>query len=176
MWEWEWARYPKHVERDVLTQALTRPGRVFSDLVYHIISYAYILFLAIVLSFFFSCIPVCSASSCPFVCAAAICYSQQVRILYCSTRSFCLCHLHRTPSRNYFVFYSFSFFFFVALISRVAFLRCALVPGTLRSTWFAYLDSLATFGFSLSHCDHRICISLGWRIRKDTGGTADVVR
>ena len=83
---------------------------------------------------FFPLIPVCLSSSCPFVCAAAICYSQQVRILYCSTRSFCLCHLHRTPSRNYFVFYSFSFFFFVALISRVAFLRCALVPGTLRST------------------------------------------
>ena len=65
-------------------------------------------------------------------------------------------------------------FFFVVLISRVAFFCCALVPGTL-STWFGYLDSLATFGFSLSHCDHRICVSLGWRIRKDTGSTANVV-
>ena len=41
------------------------------------------------------------------------------------------------------------------------------------STWFAYLDFLA-FGF-LSHCDHIICISLGWRIRKDTGDTADII-
>ena len=32
--------------------------------------------------------------------------------------------------RNYFVFYSFSIFF-VALISRLAFICCALVPGTL---------------------------------------------
>ena len=30
---------------------------------------------------FFVCIPVCLSSSCPFVCAAATCYSQQVRIL-----------------------------------------------------------------------------------------------
>ena len=30
---------------------------------------------------FFPCIPVCLSCLCPFVCAAAICYSQQVRIL-----------------------------------------------------------------------------------------------
>ena len=47
------------------------------------------------------------------------------------------------------------YFFFVALISRVAFL---LLCSRTRyaSTWFAYLDSLA-FGFSLSHRDHRAC-------------------
>ena len=32
-------------------------------------------------SYFFPCIPVCLSSSCPFVCAEVICYSQQVRIL-----------------------------------------------------------------------------------------------
>ena len=63
--------------------------------------------------------------------------------------------------------------FFVALIARVAFFL--LCSRTLyASTWFAYLESLA-FGFYLSRCDHRICVSLGRRIRKDTGGTADVV-
>ena len=56
--------------------------------------------------------------------------------------------------------------------ARTFFLLCS--RTRYASTWFAYFDSLA-FGFSLSHCDHRICISLGWRIRKDTGGTADVV-
>ena len=60
---------------------------------------------------FFPCIPECLSSSCPFVCAAAICFC---------TCSFCLCHLHPTPSRNSFVLYSFRIFF-VALISRVAF-------------------------------------------------------
>ena len=74
------------------------------------------------------------------------------KYVFYSTCSFCLlCHLYPTPPRNSSVFtYSFSFSFFVALISRVAFFllcsrtRCA-------STWFAHLDSLA-FGFSLSHC------------------------
>ena len=32
-------------------------------------------------SHFFPCIPVCLPSSCPFVCAAATCYSQHLRIL-----------------------------------------------------------------------------------------------
>ena len=47
----------------------------------------------------------CLPSSCPFVCAAATCYSQQVRVLY-STCSICLCHLYPTPSRNSVVFFS----------------------------------------------------------------------
>ena len=54
--------------------------------------------------FFFRCVPVCLSSSCPFVCAAAICYSQQVRTSFYSTCSFCLCRLYPTPSRNSFVF------------------------------------------------------------------------
>ena len=113
--------------------------------------FVFIFFLFLI----FSCIPVCLSSSCPFVCAAAICYSQQVRIY--STCSFCLCHLYPTPSRIFILFYegtrySFSFFagVFVALISRVAFfLLCS--RTRYASTWFAYLDSSA-FGFSLSHC------------------------
>ena len=55
-----------------------------------------------------SCIPVRLYSRCSSVCGAAICYSQHVRILY--PCSICLCHLCPTSSRNYFVFYSFSFF------------------------------------------------------------------
>ena len=59
--------------------------------------------------YFFSFIPVCLSSSCPFVCAAAICYSQQGRIIVVyinSTCSFCstMCHLYPTPSQNSFVF------------------------------------------------------------------------
>ena len=33
------------------------------------------------------------------------------KYVFYSTCSFCLCHLYPAPSRNYFVFYSFSFFF-----------------------------------------------------------------
>ena len=70
------------------------------------------------------------------------------KYVFYSTCSFCLCHLYPTPSRNSLVFYSFSFFFFVALISRVAFfLLCS--RTRYASTWFAYLDSSA-FVFSLS--------------------------
>ena len=54
------------------------------------------------------------------------------KYVFYSTCSFCLlCHLYPTSSRDSFVLYSFSFFF-VALVSRVAFfLLCRLVPGTL---------------------------------------------
>ena len=63
--------------------------------------------------------------------------------------------------------------FFVALILRVAiFFVCS--RTRYATNWFAYFRSLATLGFSLSVLDHRICISPGWRIRKDAGGTADV--
>ena len=49
-----------------------------------------------------------------------------------STWFFCLCHLFPTPSRISFVFLIRLVFFFIALISRVAFFFCcALVPGTL---------------------------------------------
>ena len=40
-----------------------------------------LLCLASLFSYFFPFIPVCLSSSCSFVCAAVICYSQQVRIL-----------------------------------------------------------------------------------------------
>ena len=64
------------------------------------------------------------------------------------------------------------FFFRSSYFSGGVFLLCS--RTRYASTWFAYLDSVA-FGFSLSHCDHIIWISPGLRIRKDTGGTADVV-
>ena len=67
-----------------------------------------------------------------------------------STCSFCLCHLHPTPSRNSLVFIRLVFVFFVALISGGIFLLCS--RTLYASTWFAYLDSLARLGFSLSHC------------------------
>ena len=58
--------------------------------------------------FFFFFFPasryVCLSSSCPFACAAAICYSSLSKDVYYSTCSFCLlCHLYPTPSRNSFV-------------------------------------------------------------------------
>ena len=67
--------------------------------------------------------------------------------------SFCLCHLYPTPAWNS-CFYSFttSKYFFVAPISRVVlfFLVCSRTRNA--DTWFASLDSLATFVLSLSHC------------------------
>ena len=72
-----------------------------------------------------------------------------------------------------FVYQGTSFFFFRSsyFSGGVFFLLCS--RTRYASAWFAYLDSLA-FGFSLSHCDHRTCTSPGWRIRKGSGGTADV--
>ena len=80
-------------------------------------------------------------------CAAAICYSQQVRIY--NKCYFCLlCHLYPTPSRNFLSFICLAFFF-VPLISWVAFfLLCS--RTRYASTWFTYLEPVA-FGFSLSH-------------------------
>ena len=61
-------------------------------------------------------------SSCPFVCAAAICHSQQVRIL--EYVLFLFVPFVPYPISEFFRFHSFSIFF-VALISRVAFLLCS---------------------------------------------------
>ena len=66
-----------------------------------------------------------------------------------STCSFCLCHLYSTPSRNYFVLYSFSFFFSWLVFLGWRFFCCALVPGTLALDLPTLI--LATFGFSLFH-------------------------
>ena len=84
-----------------------------------------------------------------------------------------LCHLYPTPSRNYFIFYSSGIFFRSSYFSGGVFFLCS--RTRYASTWFAYLDSLA-FGFSLCLWPHSFVpvISLGW-IRKDAGGTADVV-
>ena len=82
-----------------------------------------------------------------------------------------LCHLH---------FLVFEFLSFICLVR----LRSSCFSGGVfaallypaLSTWFAYVDTFAALVFlCLTICDHRrISISLGWRIRKDTGGTADV--
>ena len=63
---------------------------------------------------FFPCVPVCLSSSCPFVCAAAICYSQKVRI-------FLLVSFVPYPISDFFCFFIRLVNFFVAPISRVAF-------------------------------------------------------
>ena len=75
------------------------------------------LLLVFLFSYFFL-YPVCLSSSCPFVCAVAICSSQQY--VFYSTCSFCLCHLYPTLYRKSFVFIRL-FVLFVALISRVTF-------------------------------------------------------
>ena len=82
------------------------------------------------------------------------------KYVFYSTCSFCLlCHLYPTPSRNSFVFYS--FFFFVALISRVAFFCCALVPGRLALALPTLILQRRLVFLCLTDCDHIICISLG---------------
>ena len=96
------------------------------------------------------------SSSCPFVCSAAICYSP--KYVFYSTCSFCLRHLYRTSSRNSLVFY------FVAVISRVAFFLLCLALD------LPNLNLKRLIFLCLRY--HRICIALGSRIRKDTG--ADV--
>ena len=65
-------------------------------------------FLFSFLFLFFSCIPVCLSSSCLFVCSAAICYSQQVRILWYVF--FLLVSFVPKPMSELFCFCSFSLF------------------------------------------------------------------
>ena len=78
------------------------------------------------------------------------------KYVFYSACSFCLlCHLYPTPCRSSFVFYSCSFFFRSSCFSTCVFLLCS--RTRYASTWFAYLASLA-FDFSLSPCDHRICV------------------
>ena len=71
-----------------------------------------------------------------------------------STCSFCLCDLYPAPSRNSLVFIRLVCFFRSSYFGWRFLLLCS--RTRYASTWFAYLDSLARFGFSLSHCDHRI--------------------
>ena len=79
---------------------------------------------------FFPCIPVCSSSSCLFVCAAAICYSQQVRIL--KYVFFLLVSFVPYPISEIFCFYSFSLQqSWLLFLGWRFFFCCALVPGTL---------------------------------------------
>ena len=81
--------------------------------------------------------------------------------------------LYPAPSRNSLVFIRLVCFFRSSYFGW-RFLLCS--RTRYASTWFAYLDSLARFGFSLSHCLVTAeFVSLRWRIRKDSGGTADVV-
>ena len=75
------------------------------------------------------------------------------------------CHLYPASSRNSFCFFLFVFsILFVVLISRVAFLLCSRTRYV--STWFASLDSFATFVF-LSHCVEwvrAVCARLGGKV------------
>ena len=81
---------------------------------------------------FFSCISVCF-----FIFLVSFYLSVQKpfdtlsKYVFYSTCSFCLFHLHPTPSLNSLFFVSLVFFF-VARISRVTFFCCAHVPGTLE--------------------------------------------
>ena len=74
--------------------------------------------------------------------------------VFCSTCSFCLCHICTLPHLGVILFFIrvvvFLFFFRSSYFSGgVFFLLCS--RTRYASTWFAYLDSLA-FVFSLSHC------------------------
>ena len=98
------------------------------------------------------------------------------KYLFYSTCSFC-CVICTLPHLGILLFFIRSIFFFVALISRVSFFSCccALVPGT-PALDLLTLNLQRLVFLCPTICDHRIFISLWWRIRKDTGGTADVVR
>ena len=68
-----------------------------------------------------------------------------------STCSFCLNHLYPTPSRNYLVFIRLVFAFFrSSYFGWRFFWLCS--RTRYASAWFAHLDFLTRFDFSLSHC------------------------
>ena len=99
------------------------------------------------------CIPVC-LSSCPFVSAAAICYSQQVRIL-CYV-FLLLVSFVPYPISKFFGFHSSSFVFFVALFSGGVFfvvlsypVRYHLIclPCFLSEVWFFSVSMSVTTEF-----------------------------
>ena len=138
----------------------------------------FLLFVFLFVLFFlilsFSCIPVCLSSSCPFACAATICYSQQVRILQ---YVFFLCFVSFVPYpiSELFCFLLVQYFFsYLLFLGWLFCCCCALVPCTLALDLPTLILQRLVF-LCLTVCDNRICISLGRRIRKDTGGTADVV-
>ena len=130
------------------------------------LSMIFLLFcLASYCSYFLLPYPGSLSSSCSFVCAASH------LLLSASTCSFFLVFFASCLISGFLCFYSFSIYsWFLFLGWR--FLLCS--STRYASTWFAYLDSLATSGFSLSHClwPHNLYLYLAW-IRKDTGGTAD---
>ena len=103
-----------------------------------------------------SCTPVCLSSSCPFVCTAAIYYSQQVRILW---YVFFLLVVSFVPYliSELFCVLLFLVFFRSSYFSGGVFFCCALVPGTLALD----LPTLFSDVWFSSDCDHRIYTSLG---------------
>ena len=137
--------------------AMETPWVRFSCLLLCLASY-FSFFVFLLFSCFFTYVPVCLSSSCPLrlcnshlLLSASTCFV--VRVLSASV----ICTL---PHLGILLFFLFVCFFFFRSSYFSGWWRFFLLRSRTRyaSTWFAYLDSLATFGFSLSHCDHRICI------------------
>ena len=124
---------------------------------------------------FSSCIPVCM-----FIFNARVPSSVQqpsdALTTYVPGTHLILRVLSATRHTTSFVPYRISefFCFFFRLSTFLLVFCCALVPGTLALDLPSLILQRLVF-LCLTVCDHRICVYLGWRIRKDTAGTADVV-
>ena len=78
---------------------------------------------------------------------------------YSIVRVFSACVICNLPHLGILLFFiRLVFFFRISYFSGGVFFLCS--RTRYASTPFAYVESLA-FGFSLSHCDYIICISLG---------------
>ena len=113
----------------------------------------FIAFLPCFLHFIFS--PAWSryvfSSSCCFVCAAAavICYCTLSKNLIVRVILSCvICILFHLRSTRF--FHSSSVFFVVPISRVTSSLLCSRTRYSINSTWFDYIDSLATNGFSVS--------------------------
>ena len=132
---------------------------------------AYLLFLCLASYFsffvflffliFFSASRYVLSSSCPFVCAAVICYSQQVRIL--QYVFFLLVSFVPYPILKLFFFLFVQHFFFSHLLflGWRFFVVLSSYPVRQHLICRALILVYSVWFFSLTVCDHRICISLG---------------
>ena len=87
------------------------------------------------------------------------------KYVFYSTCSFCLCHLYPIPSRNYFVFYSFSISYIVRVLSTCVICtlsRLGILMFFIRLVFFfvALISRVASFFVVLSYpvSSHLICL------------------
>ena len=119
--------------------------------------------------YYFSCIPVCFIFVSLRLCSSNLLLSESTYFIVRVLSACVICTL--THLGILLFFNSFSSSYFSGGVFCFVLLLYPVRQHLICSSWF-FTD--VWFFSCLTVCDHIICISLGWRTRKDTGGTADV--